>query len=63
LVGASPVEPSNNLNMNKVLMLLVKQAAAGFIASREIFQPSSLYGIDTPILSQLGICASNISID
>jgi len=31
LVGASPVEPSNNLNMNKVLMLLVKQAAAGFI--------------------------------
>ena len=45
--------------MNKVLMLLVKQVAAGgFNASREIFQPShnaTLYDIDTPILSQYGI--------
>jgi hypothetical protein len=58
-LGTSPVEPSSNLNMNKVLMLLVKQAAAGgFNASREIFQPShnaTLYDIDTPILSQYGI--------
>ena len=58
LVGASPVELSSNLNMNKVLMLVFKQAAAGFNASREIFQPSrnaTLYEIDTPVLSQLGI--------
>jgi hypothetical protein len=50
--------------MNKVLMLLVKQAAAGFNASRVFFQPSrnaTLYDIDTPILSQLGI--SNIFND
>ena len=55
-LGASPVEPSSNLNIDKVLMLLVKQAAAGFNASMEIFQPSrnaTLYDIDTPILSQL----------
>lgn len=61
LVGTSPVEPSSNLDLNKVLMLLVKQAAAGFNASMEIAQPScnaTVYGIDTPILSQLGI--SNI---
>ena len=56
-VGASPVEPSSNLNIDidKVLMLLVKQAAAGFNASMEIFAPSrnaTLYDIDTPILSQ-----------
>ena len=66
LVGASPVEPPGNLNMNKVLMLLVKQTAAGFNASREIFQPShnvTLYDIDTPILSQLGIWFSNIFND
>ena len=52
--------------LNKVLMLLVKQAAAGFNASREIFQPSrnaTLYDIDTPILSQLGIWFSNIFND
>ena len=52
------MEPPSNLNMNKVLMLLVKQTAAGFNASRDIFQPSrnaTLYNIDTPILSQLGI--------
>ena len=36
-INTSPVEPSGNLNMNKVLMLLVRQAAAGFNASREIF--------------------------
>jgi hypothetical protein len=57
LVGASPVEPSSNLNTNKVLMLLVKQAAAGFNASRKIVQPSrnaTLYEIDTPVHSQLG---------
>jgi hypothetical protein len=44
--------------MNKMLMHLVKQTTAGFNASREIFQPSrnaTLYDIDTPILSQLGI--------
>ena len=56
-VGASPVEPSSNLNIDidKVLMLLVKQAAAGFNVSMEIFAPSrnaTLYDIDTPILSQ-----------
>ena len=42
-------------------LLLIKQAAAGFNASREICQPSrnaTLYDIDTPILSQVGI--SNI---
>ena len=60
------MEPPSNLNMNKVLMLLVKQTAAGFNASRDIFQPSrnaTLYNIDTPILSQLGIWFSNIFID
>jgi hypothetical protein len=36
LLGASPVEPPSNLNVNKVLMLLVKQTAAGFNASKEI---------------------------
>ena len=64
LFGTSPVDPSSNLNMNKVLMLLVKQAADGFNASREFFQPSrnaTLYDIDTHILSQLGI--SNIFND
>ena len=58
LLGASPVEPPSNLNVNKVLMLLIEQTAAGFNASRENFQPSrnaTLYDIDTPILSQLGI--------
>ena len=33
LFGTSPVDPSSNLNVNKVLMLLVKQAAAGFNSS------------------------------
>ena len=66
LLGASPVEPPSNLNVNKVLMLPVKQTAAGFNASREISQPSrnaTLYDIDMPILSQLGIWFSNIFND
>lgn len=64
LVGTSPVEPSSTLNMNEVLIFLVKQAVAGFN-----FQPSqsaTWYDTDKPILfttwnrqlSQLGL--SNI---
>ena len=43
-----------------------QQSQYGFNASREIFQPSrnaTLYDIDTPILSQLGIWFSNIFND
>eukprot|EP00435_Cladocopium_sp_Y103_P073895 s11_g45.t1 len=64
LVCTSHVEAPSNRKMNKVLMLLVKQAATGFNAYKEIFQPShnaTLYDIDMPILSQLGI-SDNLSI-
>ena len=49
---------TGNFNRNKALMLLVKHAASGYKASKQIFKPSrnaTMYDIDAPILRQLAI--------
>ena len=56
-IHTSPVEASSNLTMNNVLMLLIKAFGSTFPGKSSSLQCYLVpcMGIDTPILSQLGI--------